>query len=215
MDELNQTPDDSEQLSQPVALPATGRIDYIDVAKNMRYSPVRDLAYCFPRQMAAVAQNFANRRWPELEDALCKIDSCDLATGEVNVGRVFEILTEMMYSAADAAKTNEKLADRMREAGFSELPPGARIAVFAMLGSVVFGQFFNGLRDITPMGEIPPSTIKVHCQEIVEAARQMGSGLIPEVEQAANDVREATRAARQSGLTFEEIIQCVQQCRLG
>lgn len=98
---------------------------------------------------------------------------------------------------------NEKVGDVLKRSGFTDLPQTAQIAWCAMLGQIMTGQIFQGIRDVTAQGSQHEMIIKLMQQGLVAASvlNKTPDGRVTEEEAFASTVT----ALREAGHTQQEV----------
>ncbi len=104
------------------------------------YNPGRDLAYTYPKAVEEVAKRFNDHRWQALEDLVAKD------------GVTFDQLCDALdcyicFLNAAHSSPSESMGDVLKRVGWLDQPEAAKIAIGAMLGTVVTGQLFYAIRD--------------------------------------------------------------------
>lgn len=111
------------------------------------YSPERDFAHNYPQMIKCVIDAFNRDYWPTLIDTLGGDPAFDAAVQAKDAYCKFvEICTD------DPA---ESIDDVLTRSGFTAVPEVGRVAFLAMLGQVMTGQLFVGLRDVTALTDKP------------------------------------------------------------
>lgn len=113
-----------------------------------RFSPSRDLRYAYQSAIKAVGIHFDSRMWEDLMayamgEGLSYDDLVD----------TMDALLRFLNSSVDNAQ--ESMHEVLQRSGWLDQPPAAQIALMAMLGRVVLGQYFDALRSTTETGERP------------------------------------------------------------
>jgi len=117
------------------------------------YNPNRDIAHCFGDVMREVADRLEDERWEELSAILKREGVC-----MDDLGDACAALCVFVASSADNPKEN--MFDSMDRCNWFKASPGAQVAVMAILGTVVSGYFFHGVRESTLGGDGPTSTLQ-------------------------------------------------------
>lgn len=112
------------------------------------YAPDRDLINAYPQAIDLAVKRFNAKSWPELHE-LAEANGVDW---EQLCDTMYAFTEFMVTSIDDPSVTMEEM---MRRSGFFEGKPMARVAVMAMIGSVVIGQLYHAVRETTPLGAIP------------------------------------------------------------
>jgi len=125
---------------------------------GLMYCPERDFAYNYPRLVACVRNAFNTEYWPALvrllEDSLADKPAVDrqLAVWDALCASNDAFSQFVNSCCQDPKETFEQVATR---AGWTEVPVVGQVGWMAMLGTVMMGQLFQGLRDVTQQGNIP------------------------------------------------------------
>lgn len=134
-------------------------VSYNLAAGGLHYSPERDFSYNYPRMVSCVIRSFNVEYWPALLEVLAK----DYPGGKdalwQEVCKAKDAYCEFLNSCCQDPA--EKVGDVLDRAGFTALPEEAKIAWSAMLGEVVTGQIFQGVRDVTAQGTQSSSIVKL------------------------------------------------------
>ena len=112
------------------------------------YNVNRDVAHNFKEVMTHVFGRLQNRLWPELDALLEK----EVVTDE-EVGAAFDALCKFIGNAQEEMQVDFKEA--MTRAGWFSCRPEAQVAVMAILGTVILGYHWAGVREATLGGEGP------------------------------------------------------------
>jgi len=124
------------------------------------YNTNRDFAHNFKPIMLAVSDRLDRGMWPELQAILKKE-----GVTEENLGNTVSAFCRFVASAVENPK--ETMNECLERSGYfaESLPPAARIAFMAMLGTVVAGMFFSGAREAT-LGGVGPAMDLQELREI-------------------------------------------------
>ena len=114
------------------------------------YSPERDFAYQYPALIKHIRRNFNLNLWPEL---MAVVEAGMEASGIENP----DVFTEMdkaniaysRFTEICCENPKESVTDCLIRSGFKDVHPAAQFGWMAMMGAVMTGQLFIGLRDIT------------------------------------------------------------------
>lgn len=117
------------------------------------YSANRDLAHNMKELMGRVFKRLQGRAWPELELVL----QSHLTTDE-EVAEAFDALCRYMAHTQDEMRTEYQEA--LERAGWFRCDAGAQVAVLAMLGTVVLGVHYAGVRESTIGGQGPAASLR-------------------------------------------------------
>lgn len=140
--------------------------------------PDRDLRYAYQQAVRMVKAHFEAEAWPDL------VKMVEAA------GVTWDDLTATLNSYVDFLNNSSKdchqdLQAVLTEAGWFAQPPLAQMAIMAMLGRVVTGQFFYAIRSTTPLGEPPRGMDVVMRQAIVSLSQSMDGVNSPLTEENA------------------------------
>lgn len=167
------------------------------------YCPERDFAYNYPRMVGCVIRAFNSDLWPELLSVL----SVDFPGGKDQLwqeictlkDRYCEFLNTCCHDPA------ESIADVLKRTGVQDVSPAAKVAWFAMLGEVVTGQLFQGVRDITVLGTQSPSIVSLLASGRAAANALNNITTEKSVDKLSDNFNQTVRALRESGLSQQEI----------
>ena len=112
------------------------------------YNVNRDVAHNFKEVMGHVFSRLQNRLWPELESLLEA-----RAVSDEEVGEAFDALCEFVGDAQNNMQTDYR--EGLTKTGWFDCKPEAQIAVMAVLGTVILGYHWTGIRETTLGGEGP------------------------------------------------------------
>ena len=112
------------------------------------FSPTRDIRYAYQSAIKAVGIHFDSRMWEDLMayamgEGLSYDDLVD----------AMDALIRFLNSSVDDSQEN--MHDVLQRSGWLDQSAAAQIAMMAMLGRVVLGQYFDALRSTTTAGERP------------------------------------------------------------
>jgi len=191
------------------------------------YAPSRDFAHNYPRMIEQVVRCFNQDYWPELYKLYveCYTSSKHRGDGyEIGAGaseEAFAILekTKDVYCKfinESYKRPGECCDDVLQRVGWLDLPVAAQVTWLAMLGQVMTGQLFAGVRDLYMGGETP-ADFDVLMAAGHDARRAMNK--IDKSVEVARDTnagfRSAVRAARAAGLSFDEIAELCEDVKHG
>jgi hypothetical protein len=167
------------------------------------YSPERDFAYNYPRMISCIIRCFNTEFWPELLQVLG-------ANYPGGPDALWEELCETKDRYCEFLSTccqdpNEKQpADVLIRSGFMQKSPLAQIAWMAMLGQVVTGQIFQGLRDITPSGQQRSKVVElmISAKSAAEALNKTSDKYSAEQDK---QFEQLVLSMRESGLNQQQI----------
>ncbi len=124
------------------------------------YSVNRDVAHNFKEVMEHVLDRLQQRKWSELEEFLTMAKVPD-----EEVGKAFDALCLFIGRAQEDMRVS--FQDSLERSGWNQCHPGAQVAVMAILGTVILGYHWTGVREATLGGEGPALGLQ-------ELARQGG-----------------------------------------
>jgi hypothetical protein len=165
------------------------------------YCPERDFAYNYPRMVSCVIRAFNSELWPELLETLNKGYDGENLWDEVCQAK--ERFCQFLDTCCQDPTENVEAV--LKRSGFLDLHPSAQIAWCAMLGQVMTGQLFQGIRDVTTQGEKHEMIIK-----LMQQARAAAETLNGTPDAAGPDICEdqftsATIALRESGYSQQQV----------
>jgi len=117
------------------------------------YNSYRDVAHCFGDVMREVAARLEDRRWPELDAILTK----EGITMD-QLGDACAAACTFVQTATELPK--EKMHEALERSGWWKVPAPAQMALCAMIGTVMFGYFYAGVREATLGGQGPCQTFQ-------------------------------------------------------
>lgn len=114
------------------------------------YNPARDFAYNYPQLIGCVCRAFQSQYWPEVKAFVAAALDCpEEQAWDLLVDANEAFIRYINICCEDPTETVDELLVR---SGFKSLPSAAQIGYTAMIGMVMAGQLFSGLRDVTPLG---------------------------------------------------------------
>jgi hypothetical protein len=186
------------------------------VGPHGKYAPGRDFANIGPDMVLCATQAIQRDYWPEFY-AICERSFFEATGGspedffaEVEKG----IVTYCAYLEACCENPEENVDDVLARVGWREVAAEARLLWAGMLGSVVTGQLFAGLRDITPLGGPKPEELRQALHSIREAARRGFNGL-SSTEDGVKKLKTTIKDCREAGLSYAEIEAILVDVKLG
>jgi hypothetical protein len=194
------------------------------------YAPSRDFAHNYPQMIQTVIECFKHNYWPELWDsyllAYCLANDEPMQLEGLEADRLADAAFDELEQAKDTycAFINEACADKAQgctdalgEVGWGDVPVPAQVTWLAMLGQVLTGQLFQGIRDL----QREPGDKPAEVEELLAAghdARRFMNNIDAGEEKRADvelAVRNAVRVARASGMSFVDIEELVADVKLG
>lgn len=130
------------------------------------YSVNRDVAHNFGDVMQIVADRLEGEAWPELAELLKRHN-----VTQDELGEACKALCLFVCQATDVPKEN--MLDCLTRHGWFKIQPEAQIAITAVLGTVILGYYFAGVREATLGGEGPVLRYQDLAQRGAECARNM------------------------------------------
>lgn len=202
----------------------------VEQGGNM-YAPSRDFAYNYPRMITTIINCFSQNYWPELYESYLELFRVSKGIPAADFARGLESrYNEEAFTELEKAKDvycafiNEAHEDKAQgctdalgEVGWGDVPTPAQVTWLAMLGQVVTGQLFQGIRDMRR----EDGTKSAEIEELLEAghdARRFMNGVDASEEKRADVeqlMRSATKRARAAGLSFDEIEELVADVKYG
>jgi hypothetical protein len=191
------------------------------------YAPSRDFALNYPQMVRMVVGCFNQEYWPELYSqylacwALAN-DKLPAAVSATDNLQAFAELEEAKnaYCAFlnQACVAEPQSCDQALEAsGWLAQTTAAQTAWLAMLGQVLTGQLYQGIRDVQRVPGEVPATIEELLAAGQHVRRRMNGvdELRERRESVLRTVRHAIREARAAGLSFPEIAELVADVQFG
>jgi hypothetical protein len=177
------------------------------------YNPARDFAYSHLTMVRCVIEAFNSDRWPEIFDTLCAAvprNSLGSSTAHEDECWVKLLEAKDVYCSfiniccEDPEETYE---DVIARSGWGDVGGPYKFAWLAMLGVVMTGQLFVGLRDTTAY-DTPRST---DVEELLKNSHK--SRVIHNFESAGDDLKQDLKAVierlRDEGIDWEIIDRIV------
>lgn len=130
------------------------------------YSVNRDLGHNFKEVMGHVLDRLKNRKWPELEEFLV-----ELKVPDEEVGKAFDALCLFIGRAQEDMRV--PFQESLERSGWYQTHPGAQVAVMAILGTVILGYHWTGVREATLGGEGPAMSLQALAAEGGQLARYL------------------------------------------
>lgn len=124
---------------------------------KMTYCPGRDFINIYPAMFYNLAAQFDKGYWDEMIVEANLSD--DMVDAKNQVSDVMPVINQ--FIAYSCENETEKFDDVLRKVGWFALPYGARQVFLAMLGHLMLGQLFAGIRDVSYAGEVPPAHWKL------------------------------------------------------
>jgi hypothetical protein len=115
------------------------------------YNINRDVAHNFGDVMREVAARLEDERWPALKEV------CDrYFVTQDDLGAACQAFCIFVASSTDVKR--ESMGACLARAGWDKVPEVAQIALMAIIGTVVSGYYFAGVREATIDGNGPTAT---------------------------------------------------------
>jgi hypothetical protein len=124
----------------------------LDGVVKMTYCPGRDFINIYPTMLYNLARQFDLGYWDELIKSANLND--DFIEAKNQISDILAVVNK--FIELSCADENEKFNDVLRKAGWFDIPEAARQVFMAMLGHLMLGQLFAGIRDVSYAGEVPP-----------------------------------------------------------
>lgn len=124
-------------------------------------SPDRDIRLMYQAAIQYVKAFFEQQAWPDL---MAWLESTGVEWGDIEEALNGYILF-LNGATRDPTKNMHQV---LQESGFLNTHPAAQIAIMAMLGRVVTGQFFDSVRSSTPLGETMSGLQEIMRQGLLE-----------------------------------------------
>jgi len=138
------------------------------------YNPERDFAYSHTSMIQCVINAFNSDRWPYVfESLLALVPKEEGDTDEEHKDKCWEELVKAkdiycQFCNICCEDSSESYEDVITRSGWGEVPGPYRVAWLSMLGIVMTGQLFTGLRDVTAEA-IPRST---HVEDLLKHSHE-------------------------------------------
>ena len=114
------------------------------------YSPDRDVAHAFKNMVRIVAERIENDEWEIVTDIKKKYQLTDQQLGQ--------ICRSFCLFVMSSTEQRESMSDCLTRSGWFEQPEAAQLIYMALLGTVVSGYFFAGVREARCLGDDPVLT---------------------------------------------------------
>lgn len=121
------------------------------------YNVNRDVAHCFGSLVEEVAGRLEDGNWKHLQDLLNERGVTDEQLGEAC--KAF-----LLFVAGAADDPKESMSAAMVRSGWFDVSEDAHIAFMALLGTVMSGVFWTGIKEATLGGEGPCQSLQ-HLRE--------------------------------------------------
>jgi hypothetical protein len=177
----------------------------------------RDILHCWLSAVGSVSQAFNRRYWPSLTEmgvALGRNPDGSPMT-EDQFWDALEVANRVFYDLlAECCRNTDETFDQLAErVGWTAVADPVRFVWCAMLGAVGMGMLWDGLRDVSLAGEVPPAVATPLMQHCFAMARRRVEGHRA-YEGAIQDLTTAVLLARIAGAGPAEIDQCVLQAKV-
>ena len=186
------------------------------------YAPARDFAHNYPAMIQSIIRAFNTDYWPALfgwlAEEYMRLNPDDTAEDCQNgafddLEAAKDVYCKFLSSCCEDPE--ESVEDVLTRAGWNQVPLPVQMAWFSMMGQVMTGQLFAGVRDLTPLGGKGGKIEEIkHFIEAGQKARRELNGIGEPVE-VQNHLREAVRAVRGLGMTFDQIHEIVDDVKFG
>lgn len=181
-------------------------------------SPLRDWAYNYPQIIECIIRAFNQEYWPELhrlltvlwQDAHPQLDDEEAyAAAWDELLRAKDAYVAFVQLCAGQEDPQETLQQVFDKSGWTQIHPAAQAVWLAMLGQVMTGQLFMGLRDITTLGAGPGP----EAQAVLTANDLLKSGMearrilnrISVGQELTQDLSTLVRLCRDQGISWEAL----------
>jgi hypothetical protein len=189
---------------------------------GLMYAPARDFAYNYPQMVACVRNAFNKETWPELLRLLTRYDEAMTGVGHELTydgyeDRVWASLHEAnvkfcAFLNICCQDSNEDFYAVLERSGWPDVPETGKVGWLAMLGLVMMGQLFQGLRDITKEGATAPSCMSELMKSGFDSVKAFNQQTSEEF--AENGFRQLTAAVktlRTAGVQASAIRACFEE----
>lgn len=168
---------------------------------GLMYSPARDFAYNYPQLIKCIIDSFNADYWPQLTEVVGKAmdTSDDCAFDELCKAKE----AYCQYINICCEDPTETVKDVLRRAGWFEIDDAAQAGWMAMMGYVMTGQLFGGLRDVTPEDQRARPEAEAMLEYGREARRVLNR--VSKGDELKSDFRELMRRMREDGDSWENI----------
>lgn len=117
------------------------------------YSPQRDWVNCLPGIIKRVSLMFQQDSWPVVYDTVAA--ALGDTTGETTSAELIKAHDAYHRFLTNCTKDcTQNIYDVLEESGFLDVAPAAQVGYLAMMANIFTGHIFEGLRDITQLGEV-------------------------------------------------------------
>lgn len=180
------------------------------------YAPSRDFAHNYPHMIDTIVKCFNEDYWPELFALYTEMYGQTSAAAFDELEKAKDIYCKFINESYK--DPNECCDDVLRRVGWLDVPVETQTTWLAMLGQIMTGQLFAGVRDLYMATEIPlPADIEVFMEHGHDARRAMNK--IDKTTEVKSDIaaafRESIREAREKGFSFDEIKELVEDVKYG
>lgn len=116
------------------------------------YSPHRDVAYIYTDMCKKALVWLREANWEDWYGDYLR----HTGTAEADIGEGAKVFAKAigLFTGSSEIDTPEAALD---QAGFMKLPYPVQISIYAMLGMILTGTFFMGIRDVTVDGAFAPN----------------------------------------------------------
>ena len=185
------------------------------------YALSRDFAYNYPQMISMIIRCFNQEYWPELMRTY--YDTCALMYGwsaDDSWEKLVEAKDRYCTFINECWKNRGECCDDvLRRVGWLQVYPIVQAVWLAMLGQIMTGQLFSGVRDLYLRADDsePADDIDV-LLAAGNRARQAMNHIDPEKEsrrELLTRIRGTVSQGREAGLSFDELHELVEDVRLG
>lgn len=160
------------------------------------YAPERDIAHAFPQIIIAAVSGLDEENWTAEMRELLKTHCIPEAVLTETLRRVMESHRNFIRN-----RDVKSADDALQLFGFYEMPLVARLFLTARIGQVCMAAYFNGLRDVTMQGDMPPTSFIQMLADGRAIVQRMGGGAdaayAPGADMSQTELAEATRTIEQ------------------
>jgi len=129
------------------------------------YNPNRDVAHHFPSIGRMLVDRLAERRWPELIRPFLQfhgVTEAQLGEGAAALARFFNYCVDVDV---------DDMRQALNKAGWFALSAPVQFTLCTVLGQLMLGVYFAGIRDATRLGDGPTADVRALLAAADEAHR--------------------------------------------
>jgi hypothetical protein len=190
-------------------------------AGGARYCPGRDFVHMYPAMIKCMTRCFNKELWPDITAAavdglrgVTEVDVPEATLGTAAWQAICEandVYWEFLQACTDNA--DESVADVLERVGWLAVPRAGRQAYLAMMGQMMTGQLFAGLRDIVPDVEKPDLYVEA-LRIYREQARRYMNGTNNQ-DDAKTFLKEALGELARAGVPRDQVVDLVKNMQAG